>query len=74
MQFQSVWHYTLPWLISFSLDAKAFLGTIGIAAWCWHTVGNVEYYSFGSDTAYRHFDSTLGFCSVGFMADAPDAA
>jgi hypothetical protein len=29
---------------------------------------------FGSDTAYRHFDSTLGFCSVGFTADTPDAS
>jgi hypothetical protein len=57
-----------------SLDAKAFLATIGIVAWCWHTVGNAGHCSFDSDTAYRRIDSTLGFRSVGFVADAPDGS
>src|SRR5437879_10101065 len=75
-QLQRVCHRPRPWLISFSLDANAFVDSIAIAPWRWHTAAGARYCSSVSDTAHRYFASTLsfsGFCAMAHPANAPQS-
>lgn len=61
-------------LISFSLDAKVFVGSIATAPRRWHTAGDAWCCSPGSDAAHCCFGSTLGFsrfCAMAHAANAP---
>src|SRR6266403_1447720 len=62
------------WLISFSLDAKAFVHSIAIAPRRWHTAGDPRCCSSGSDAAHCYFGSRLSFsrfCALAHAANAP---
>jgi hypothetical protein len=76
MQLHRACHRPRPWLISFSLDAKAFLDSIAITSRRWHTAGDAWCCSSVSDTAHCYFGSTLsfsGFCAVAHPANAPQS-
>ena len=71
---EHVCHGTLPWLISFSLDEKAFVDSIAIAPGRWHTAGGPRCCSSGSDAAHCYFGSGLSFsrfCALAHAANAP---
>src|SRR6266853_1923895 len=65
-----------PSLSFVSLDAKAFVDSIAIAPWRWHTAGDPRYCSSVSDAAHCYFGSRHSFshfCALAHPANAPQS-